>query len=81
MPKSSVHDPTMDVIRARVKEADLSLQELGVKMGFPSDTARMSAHQALKAGDPRISTLRRFAKAIDIPIEQLVAEKKKGQPK
>jgi hypothetical protein len=30
-----------------------------------------------KTGDPRISMLRRFAKAMGVPLEELVAEPKK----
>jgi hypothetical protein len=41
------------------------------------DIARQSAFQFMKAGDPRISMLRRFAKAMEIPIEELVGDKPK----
>ena len=46
------------------------------------DTARKAAWQFLhKTRDARLSMLRRFAKAVGVSIEELVAEgKKKGQP-
>ena len=81
MKTTTPQDAAMELVCAKYEASGMSLQELGVKMGFPEKTARMGAHQALKAGDPRISTLRRFAAALAIPIEELVAEKKKGQPK
>ena len=65
----------MSFVRARVKESGMTLHALGLAMGFPEKQARMAAFQALKGDDPRISTLRRFARALDIPLEELVVEK------
>jgi len=64
----------MGRVRAAYEQSGLSLHELGIRMDFPEANARMAAWQALKAGDPRISTLRRFAKALNIPIEDVVVE-------
>jgi len=33
----------------------------------------------LGKADPRLSSLRRFARALDIPLAELVEEKKKGR--
>lgn len=76
MAKAAAQDASMAQVLSKFEASGLSLQALGVAMGFPEETARQAAFQALKAGDPRISTLRRFAKALGIPIEELVSEKK-----
>jgi len=67
----------MDAVRTRFKESGLSLHDLGMKMGFAPETARQAAHQFLKANDPRLSSLRRFARALDIPISELIENKQK----
>jgi hypothetical protein len=54
-----------------------TLDELGVAMGYKGDVARKAAWQFLnKTADPRLSMPRRFAKAMDIPIADLIDEKK-----
>lgn len=63
----------------------MTLDELGLKMGYPADSARKSAWQFVRqTDDPRISMLRRFADAMGMPIGELVtgpkSAKKKGQP-
>ena len=50
----------------------MTLLELGMAMGFPPDSARQSAAQFLKGADPRLSSVRRFAKAVGVPVERLV---------
>ena len=52
------------------------LHALGVAMGYEESIARQSAFQFMKSGDPRISMLRRFAKAMDVPLADLIDEKK-----
>jgi transcriptional regulator with XRE-family HTH domain len=69
-------DSSMGKVRQHFKKSGLTLHDLGVKMGYDEDIARQSAFQFMKTGDPRISMLRRFAKAIEISIEELVAEKR-----
>ena len=49
----------------------LSLHDLGLKMGYPAESARKSAWQFMKTNDPRISMLRRFAKAMGIRPQDL----------
>ena len=66
----------MAKVRALFEKSGLSLHALGIQMGYPDDLARQSAFQFLKSGDPRISSLRRFAKAIGIPLEDLTSEKR-----
>ena len=67
----------MTKVRTRFEKSGLSLHDLGLKMGYPAETARQSAWQFMKSGDPRISMLRRFAVALDIPLIELVGEKRK----
>lgn len=50
-----------------------SLEELGNDMGYSGDVARKSAWQFLnKTADPRLSMLRRFAKAMGISVADLL---------
>ena len=74
---AKVNDPSMDKVRDLFEASGLSLQELGTKMGYEAGIARQSAFQFLKAGDPRVSMLRRFAAAMSIPVRALVDEKRK----
>ena len=76
MAQKAEHDPAMAAVLVAFEKSELSLHELGVRMGYPVETARMSAWQFIqKTSDPRMSMLRRFAKAMRIPIETLVAER------
>jgi hypothetical protein len=74
MRKPSTKEPSMDIVRARVKDAGLTLQLLGEKMGYEPGIARQSAFQFLKSDDPRISMLRRFADAMQMELSELTAK-------
>jgi transcriptional regulator with XRE-family HTH domain len=51
----------------------MSLDELGRGMGSEGEVARKSAWQFLNmVNDPRLGTLRRFAKAIGVPVKDLL---------
>jgi transcriptional regulator with XRE-family HTH domain len=78
MAKRRSEDLAMARARARFEKSGLSLQDFGLKMGYPEESARKSVWQFLKSADPRISVLRRCARALDIPIEELVGDGKKG---
>ena len=78
MAKSRTEDSVMASVRHRLEKSGLSLQDLGLKMGYPEESARKSIWQFLKSADPRISMLRRFAKALGITLEELLAERKRG---
>jgi transcriptional regulator with XRE-family HTH domain len=67
-------DPAMTKVRSLFKESGLSLHDLGLKMGYDPEIARQSAFQFMKAADPRVSMLRRFAKGMGVPIGELVDE-------
>jgi transcriptional regulator with XRE-family HTH domain len=64
-------DPAMVKVRALFEASGLSLHDLGLKMGYPAETARQAAWQFMKSGDPRIGTLRRFAAAMKVAVEEL----------
>ncbi len=63
----------MAEVRKRFQDSGLSLQELGIKMGYPVASARKSAWQFIgKTDDPRLSMLTRFAKAMGISAKSLL---------
>ncbi|HJT76220.1 MAG TPA: helix-turn-helix transcriptional regulator [Gemmataceae bacterium] len=72
-------DPAMVKVRAWFEASGLSLHDLGLRMGYPPETARQSAWQFMKSGDPRISMLRKFAAAAGFSVEELVGERAKGE--
>jgi transcriptional regulator with XRE-family HTH domain len=74
MPKDSPEDVSMTRVRAWVEQHKPTLHELGLRMGFDEGTARQSAYQFLKGKDPRIRTLRRFANAAGLTVEELVSD-------
>lgn len=75
MRKSRKEDVAMLRIRDHFEKSGLSLHELGVKMGYPEETARKSAWQFLRqTDDPRISMLRRSAAAMGVSLHDLVGE-------
>ena len=74
MATEQAEDVSMSRIRAWMEQQGITLQELGVRMGFGESQARQAAYQFLKGKDPRISSLRRFARAAGIPVEELIAE-------
>ena len=81
MSKEKPEDLSMSRVRAWIEKHKPTLQALGVKMGFDETQARQAAFQFLKSKDPHISTLRRFAKAAGVAVEELIAEPKAGKAK
>jgi transcriptional regulator with XRE-family HTH domain len=66
-------DAAMDRARAAFDKSGLTLEALGEAMGYEKDMARISAWQFLrKTTDPRLSMLRRFAKAVGVDVSELV---------
>ena len=77
MPKTSP-DPIMKRVAVLFERSGMTLDALGESMGATKETARQSAWQFLnKTTDPRFSMLRRFAQAMGVSIEELVATDKK----
>jgi transcriptional regulator with XRE-family HTH domain len=74
--KPPLTEPIMRRIAAQFEASGLSMHDLGVKMGYPEDSARKSVSQFFKTTDPRLSMLRRFAKAMGVSVEELVREGK-----
>jgi len=58
----------------RLKAQRVTQEQLGIKMGYDQKTARKSVSQFLKTKDPRLSMLRRFAKAAGVPLSELITE-------
>jgi transcriptional regulator with XRE-family HTH domain len=66
-------DPAMARVRAAFESSGLTLDELGQRMGYTGDVARKSVWQFLnKTADPRLSMLRRFAKAMGMDVKELL---------
>jgi hypothetical protein len=72
-----MEDPAMVKVRELFEESGMSLHALGKAMGYEDATARQSAFQFMKSSDPRISMLRRFAKAAKVSLNDLLSEHKK----
>jgi hypothetical protein len=65
--------PIMTRILQLYEKSGKSLEELGLAMGYPEDSARKSAWQFLrKTTDPRLSMLQRFAKAMGMDVKELL---------
>ena len=68
-------DAAMRLVQAYVERSTLTLDELGKRMGYPEASARKSAWQFVhKTRDPRLSMLRRFAKAVGVEVSTLVRD-------
>jgi transcriptional regulator with XRE-family HTH domain len=68
----SLADKLMRRLQALFEQSGLTLDELGQKMGYEGDVARQSAWQFLhNTTGARVTTLARFARAVDVPIADL----------
>lgn len=66
-------DPAIKKARKLFEGSGKSLDQLGQEMGYKGDTARKAAWQFLnKTADPRLSMLRRFAKAMGVDVKELL---------
>jgi transcriptional regulator with XRE-family HTH domain len=78
MAKQPEPDVTMAQVRALFEKSGLTLIELGLRMGYPKQTARQSAWQFIaKTDDPRVSVLKRFANGLGIDPKDLIT----GRPR
>jgi transcriptional regulator with XRE-family HTH domain len=74
--KKGAMDPVMRRVVQLFEKSGKTLDELGTAMGADPGTARQTAWQFItKTGDPRISMLRRFAKAMGLTLQELISEK------
>ena len=68
-------DPAILKARELFAASGKTLDELGLAMGYKGDVARKAAWQFLnKINDPRLSSLRRFAKALGVPLSALLQD-------
>ena len=73
MAKAVKVDPSIRAARHEYARSALSLKQIGLRMGYPGSSARKSAWQFLNnTADPRLSMLRRFARAVGCSIECLI---------
>ena len=71
--KSNNADPAMHRAGELFEKSGLTLDELGRRMGYEGQTSRVSVWQFLKrTTDPRLSMLRKLAKALGVHIHDLV---------
>lgn len=62
-------------VRARFDRSAMTLEELGILMGYPDKTARNSAWQFLnKTADPKLSMLVKFTQAMRVPLGSIFPE-------
>jgi transcriptional regulator with XRE-family HTH domain len=68
----------MDRARLLFSSSGLSLDSLGLQMGYAPQTARKAAWQFLnRTNDPRLSMLARFAEALNISLADLVKQSRR----
>src|SRR5258708_9872338 len=73
-----VEDPAMAEVRRLFAASGLTLHELGQRMGYADETARMSAWQFIqKTSDPRIGMLRKFADAMGVALDEITPKGKR----
>jgi transcriptional regulator with XRE-family HTH domain len=62
-------------MRQAAEESGMTLEEIGLKMGFAKPGARQAVSRLLHSKteyDPRLSTLIEFARAIKKPLKDLI---------
>ncbi len=74
MGKKPDKDPVMQAVRERVEQSGKTYQQIGEAMGYPPTSARQSVSRFLMTSDPRVSVLRRFARAMGISLRTLLDE-------
>lgn len=75
-------DPAILKARELFKASGKTLDEVGLAMGFNPEVARKSVWQLLnKIDDPKLSTLRKFAAAMGVPMSDFFLTEKKGRSK
>jgi transcriptional regulator with XRE-family HTH domain len=74
-------DPAILKARELFAASGKTLDEVGLAMGFAPAVARKSVWQLLnKIADPKLSTLRKFAAALGVPMSEFFpAETKKSR--
>lgn len=71
-------DPAILKARELFAASGRTLDEVGLAMGFNPNVARKSVWQLLnKIDDPKLSTLRKFAAAMEVPMSVFFPDEKK----
>lgn len=62
------------MLRAKkaAKKAGMTYQQIGERMGYPTESARQSVSQLLNSTNPSLAMLMRYAKAIGVELRELV---------
>lgn len=58
----------------QLQDRGVTQEQIGLAMGYDKSIARKAVSQFLKAKDPRIGTLRRYAKAVNMPLGVMMTE-------
>ena len=72
------HDPVGSVrekMRRAAEASGMTQEDIGLKMGFTKGGARQAVSRLLNPDseyDPRLSTLLAFAKAIGVPLKEML---------
>lgn len=71
--KNTDVEKVRDKLRETVKDSGLTYQQLGERMGYQGDAAKTLISRLLNTErDPRLSTLIRLSKALNISLYQLL---------
>ena len=66
-------DPAIRRAAKAFDKSGLTLEELGLRMGFPPGIARRAAWQLFnRIDDPKLSTLRKLADALGVDVKELI---------
>ncbi len=74
-PKQDDVEPIRRKLRAAAEKSGLTQEEIGVAMGFSKSGARQAVSRLLNQDapyDPRLSTLLQFARAVKVPLVQIL---------
>jgi transcriptional regulator with XRE-family HTH domain len=58
--------------RRAVARSGLTLQQLGVRMGYPPESARQTVSRFLHSRNPTVAMLRKLAKALGVELGDLL---------
>jgi len=69
----STEQETFDAKAKRLmREAGLSYQQTGQKMGFPKELARQMVYRFINGKNPSAAIVAKFAKAVGVPMEDVL---------
>ena len=61
----------LDTARGLAQDSGLTYQEIGIRMGYPPESARQSVSQFLNGKNPTLAMILRFAEALGIEPKEL----------